>query len=56
MLVAALDCDAAVYRQRRQTQACTVPVNLPAAANERDHNGDGAGDRAVAAILAGGGP
>src|SRR5207237_6595522 len=29
MLVAALDCDALVYRSRRQTRACTVPVNLP---------------------------
>ena len=53
MLLAALDCDAAVYRHRRQTGACTVPVNLPSAASERGHNCDGAGDRAVAAILAG---
>jgi hypothetical protein len=53
MLIAALDCDAAIYRHHRQTRACAVPVNLPAAANDRGHNCDGTRDRAVAAILAG---
>jgi hypothetical protein len=53
ILVAALDCDALVYRTLRLTRARTVPVNLAVSAKQRGHNCDGAGDRAVAAILAG---